>query len=75
MRTSNTKEKAQITKNINAIFSMSAEEVMAFQQKISLSTARPQVKQWLYEACDSRLARLNGRAELMAVNGDMGDFN
>jgi hypothetical protein len=68
-------EKTRTMANIEDIYAMSAEAVMEFKQKISMSTARPKVKEWLYAACDDRLMQLNDRQQLMAVNGDMDDFN
>lgn len=68
-------EKQKLTDNITNIDVMSYAQVDNFRIKIALSTVRDQVKHFLIKACNLRQAQIYNRQQLMAVHGDMDDFN
>jgi len=69
------KEKKRTMDNIERIETMTAEEIVSFKCQIGMSRARDQVKDFLYRACNLKLAQIDNRKKLMAVNGDLDDFN
>jgi len=69
------KEKQRLVDNITNIEGMSYAQVEEYRAKIGLSAAKDRVKHFLIKACNLREAQIYNSEKLLAVYGDMDDFN